>query len=45
MKIDINSFDGAGSVKNHSERALRSNFGIEMFERTGGGVSRIGKQR
>ena len=44
MKIDIDAFDGAGSIKNHPERSPRGHFGIELLERTGGGVTRIGKQ-
>ena len=45
MKIDIHAFGCAGSVENNSERTLRRDFGIEMLERTGGGISWIGKQR
>ena len=43
MKVDIYAFGRAGPVKNHSERSLRGNFRIEMLERAGGGIPRIGK--
>ena len=45
VKIDVGAFDGARPIKNHPERTLRRHVGIEMLERTRGGVTRIGEQR
>src|SRR5205814_9639045 len=44
MSINFGAFGCAHSVKNHSERALCGNAWIEMFQRTGGGIPRIGEQ-
>ena len=45
VKIHLRTFDCASSVKNHTERALRRDLRIEMFQRTGCSISRVREQR
>src|SRR5947209_20537680 len=44
MEMHFRAFDGAGSIKNHSERPFCRDVRIKVFERTRRRVSRIGKQ-
>ena len=45
MFFKIDTFPGAGPVKDDTERAFRGQRRVELFERTGGGIARICKQR
>ena len=45
MKIHIHSFGRAGPVKNNAERTFCNDRGIQMLQRSSGGISRICEER